>query len=183
MQTTIVNLKSATNGVMRKSGKGFKNIDSNAQSNNLQTTTTINLKLEIIMRKNSKGFKKTNIDVDAQNKNLQTITVNMKSAREVDCSGDMRMSGKGFKKMDIDADTQSKNIVTTLTATKRCTEEILVNKKRSRVDFESSKRKYEDRVAEQNKAKRRTIMVDFHEMPKLVKDPCAPKHCSERRRF
>lgn len=39
--------------------------------------------------------------------------------------------------------------------------------------FESSKRKFEERVTEQNKAKRRAVMVDFHDMPKPAKDPCA----------
>ncbi|KAH0730916.1 hypothetical protein KY289_002104 [Solanum tuberosum] len=44
--------------------------------------------------------------------------------------------------------------------------------------FEASKRKYEERLAEQRKAKRKTIMVDFHDMPKPAKDPRAPKrHC------
>jgi len=180
--TLPVNPKSVTNadcsGVMRKSGKGLikkMDTDADAQSKNLKSA------INGVMRKSGKGLiKKTDIDADAQSKNMQTTTVNLKSAT----NGVMRKGGNGFKKTDIDADAQSKNSATTLTTTKHCTEEILMKKKkRSRVDFESSKRKYEDRMAEQNKTKRRTIMVDFHEMPTPAKDPCAPKRCWERRRF
>ncbi|KAK4372389.1 hypothetical protein RND71_007773 [Anisodus tanguticus] len=49
--------------------------------------------------------------------------------------------------------------------------------------FESSKRKIEERVAEQREAKRRIIMVDSHHMPKPANDPRAPKRCWDRRRF
>ncbi|XP_070013911.1 uncharacterized protein [Nicotiana sylvestris] len=54
--------------------------------------------------------------------------------------------------------------------------------KSSGMKFESSKRKFEERVAEQKNAKRRIIMVDFHDMPKPAKDPSAPKRCWDRRR-
>ncbi|OIT27296.1 hypothetical protein A4A49_22057 [Nicotiana attenuata] len=54
--------------------------------------------------------------------------------------------------------------------------------KSSGMKFESSKRKFEERVAEQKNAKRRIIMVDFHDMPKPAKDPSAPKRCWDKRR-
>ncbi|KAK4372192.1 hypothetical protein RND71_007576 [Anisodus tanguticus] len=49
--------------------------------------------------------------------------------------------------------------------------------------FESSKRKFEERLTEQREAKRRIIMVDFHDMPKPANDPRAPIRCWDRRRF
>ncbi|MCD7447460.1 hypothetical protein HAX54_029726 [Datura stramonium] len=49
--------------------------------------------------------------------------------------------------------------------------------------FESSKRKFEERLAEQREAKRRIVMVDFRDMPKPVNDPRAPRCCWDRRRF
>ncbi|XP_019265428.1 PREDICTED: histone H3.v1-like [Nicotiana attenuata] len=66
-----------------------------------------------------------------------------------------------------------------------CTVATLMQKPtQSGMKFESSKRKFEERVAEQKNAKRRIIMVDFHDMPKLAKDPSAPKRCwDSRRRF
>ncbi|KAK4738288.1 hypothetical protein R3W88_001985 [Solanum pinnatisectum] len=56
------------------------------------------------------------------------------------------------------------------------------NIKSMEMKFEASKTKYEKRLAEQRKAKRKTIMVDFHDMPKPAKDPRAPKrHCWNRK--
>ncbi|KAJ8573654.1 hypothetical protein K7X08_010165 [Anisodus acutangulus] len=49
--------------------------------------------------------------------------------------------------------------------------------------FETSKRKFEERFAEQNEAKRRIITVGFHHMPKPANDPRAPRRCWERRSF
>lgn len=50
--------------------------------------------------------------------------------------------------------------------------------------FESSKRKFEERLAEQRKAKRRTVMVDFNDMPKPADDSRAPKkHYWDRKKF
>ncbi|PHU30615.1 hypothetical protein BC332_02708 [Capsicum chinense] len=49
--------------------------------------------------------------------------------------------------------------------------------------FKSSKRKYEERLAEKSEAKRRIVLVDFHHMPKPAKDPPVPKRCWDRRRF
>ncbi|KAH0733054.1 hypothetical protein KY285_001545 [Solanum tuberosum] len=51
--------------------------------------------------------------------------------------------------------------------------------------FESSKRKFEERLAEQKTAKRRIIMVDHHDMPKLPNDPPATRRCwnGNRKRF
>ncbi|KAG5628050.1 hypothetical protein H5410_013268 [Solanum commersonii] len=43
--------------------------------------------------------------------------------------------------------------------------------------FESSKRKFEERLAEQKTTKRRIIMVDHHDMPKLPNDPHATRRC------
>ncbi|KAL3380343.1 hypothetical protein AABB24_000802 [Solanum stoloniferum] len=48
--------------------------------------------------------------------------------------------------------------------------------------FESSKRKFEERLAEQKTAKRRIIMVDHHDMPKLPNDPPATRRCWNRNR-
>ncbi|MCD9642253.1 hypothetical protein HAX54_028944, partial [Datura stramonium] len=42
--------------------------------------------------------------------------------------------------------------------------------------FESSKRKFE-KVSRQREAKRRTVMVDFHDMSKPSNDPRAPRRC------
>ncbi|WMV10860.1 hypothetical protein MTR67_004245 [Solanum verrucosum] len=56
------------------------------------------------------------------------------------------------------------------------------NIKSMEMKFEASKTKYEKRLAEQRKAKRKTIMVNFHDMPKSAKDPRAPKrHCWNRK--
>ncbi|MCD7447457.1 hypothetical protein HAX54_029723 [Datura stramonium] len=41
----------------------------------------------------------------------------------------------------------------------------------------------EESFAEHKAAKRRIIMVDFHDMPKPSNDPRAPKSCRDRRRF
>ncbi|KAK6804134.1 hypothetical protein RDI58_001918 [Solanum bulbocastanum] len=49
--------------------------------------------------------------------------------------------------------------------------------------FESSKRKFEQRLADQRDAKRRIVLVDFHQMPKAANDPPAPKRCWNRKRF
>ncbi|KAK4738319.1 hypothetical protein R3W88_002016 [Solanum pinnatisectum] len=49
--------------------------------------------------------------------------------------------------------------------------------------FESSKRKFEQRLADQREAKRRIVLVDFHQMPKAANDPPAPKRCWSRKRF
>ncbi|KAG5627361.1 hypothetical protein H5410_012579 [Solanum commersonii] len=49
--------------------------------------------------------------------------------------------------------------------------------------FESSKRKFEQRLADQREAKRRIVLVDFHQMPKAANDPPAPKRCWNRKRF
>ncbi|KAK6804115.1 hypothetical protein RDI58_001899 [Solanum bulbocastanum] len=49
--------------------------------------------------------------------------------------------------------------------------------------FESSKRKFEQRLADQREAKRRIVVVDFHQMPKSANDPPAPKRCWNRKRF
>ncbi|KAH0765512.1 hypothetical protein KY285_001383 [Solanum tuberosum] len=48
--------------------------------------------------------------------------------------------------------------------------------------FESSKRKFEERLAEQKTAKRRIVLVDYHDMPKLANDPPATRHCWNRNR-
>ncbi|KAK6803658.1 hypothetical protein RDI58_001442 [Solanum bulbocastanum] len=48
--------------------------------------------------------------------------------------------------------------------------------------FESSKRKFEERLAEQKTAKRRIILVDYHDMPKLANDPPATRRCWNRNR-
>ncbi|OIT29792.1 hypothetical protein A4A49_16419 [Nicotiana attenuata] len=169
-----------TNSTVTTENQSFNKTNIETQGKNMNTTVTSmsknctggskKIKLPIKKHKqlddgDQKGRKQSQINI------LQTTTIiNLKSATKVDCIKVMRKSGKDFKETDSDADAQSKNTV-------------LVKKKRSRVDFESSKRKYEDRLAEQNKAKRRTIMVDFHEMPKPANDPCAPKRCWNRRRF
>ncbi|KAL3380786.1 hypothetical protein AABB24_001108 [Solanum stoloniferum] len=49
--------------------------------------------------------------------------------------------------------------------------------------FESSKRKFEQRLADQREAKRRIVVVDFHQMPESANDPPAPKRCWNRKRF
>uniref|UniRef100_M1CD87 Uncharacterized protein n=1 Tax=Solanum tuberosum TaxID=4113 RepID=M1CD87_SOLTU len=49
--------------------------------------------------------------------------------------------------------------------------------------FELSKRKFEERLADQREAKRRIVVVDFHQMPKSANDPPAPKRCWNRKRF
>ncbi|KAK4721504.1 hypothetical protein R3W88_011737 [Solanum pinnatisectum] len=50
--------------------------------------------------------------------------------------------------------------------------------------FESSKRKFEEKWAEQRKFKRKTVMVDFHDVPKSSKDSRAPRrHYWNRKRF
>ncbi|KAG5627355.1 hypothetical protein H5410_012573 [Solanum commersonii] len=50
--------------------------------------------------------------------------------------------------------------------------------------FQSSKRKLKERLAEQRKIKRRTVMVDFQDMPKPVNDSRAPRrHCWDRNKF
>ncbi|CAN4080663.1 unnamed protein product [Withania somnifera] len=52
----------------------------------------------------------------------------------------------------------------------------------SNMKFESSKRKFEERFEEQREAKRRIVMVDFHDMPKPPNDSRAPRrHCWNRR--
>uniref|UniRef100_M1CD97 Uncharacterized protein n=1 Tax=Solanum tuberosum TaxID=4113 RepID=M1CD97_SOLTU len=48
--------------------------------------------------------------------------------------------------------------------------------------FESSKRKFEQRLADQREAKRRIVLVDFHQMPKAANDPRAPKRCWNRKK-
>ncbi|KAH0730932.1 hypothetical protein KY285_001846 [Solanum tuberosum] len=48
--------------------------------------------------------------------------------------------------------------------------------------IESSKRKFEERLAEQRESKRRIVMVDFHNMLKSANDSHAPKRCWDRRR-
>lgn len=48
--------------------------------------------------------------------------------------------------------------------------------------FELSKRKFEERLADQREAKRRIVVVDFHQMPKAANDPPAPKRCWNRKR-
>ncbi|KAG5627392.1 hypothetical protein H5410_012610 [Solanum commersonii] len=47
--------------------------------------------------------------------------------------------------------------------------------------FESSKRKFEQRLADQRETKRRIVLVDFHQMPKAANDPRAPKRCWNRK--
>ncbi|KAG5609838.1 hypothetical protein H5410_021119 [Solanum commersonii] len=45
-------------------------------------------------------------------------------------------------------------------------------------------KKFEERLAEQRKAKRKTALVDFHDMPKPTEAYCAPRrHCLNRKRF
>ncbi|KAG5627402.1 hypothetical protein H5410_012620 [Solanum commersonii] len=48
--------------------------------------------------------------------------------------------------------------------------------------FELSKRKFEERLADQREAKRRIVVVDFHQMPKAANDPPGPKRCWNRKR-
>ncbi|KAK4737813.1 hypothetical protein R3W88_001510 [Solanum pinnatisectum] len=48
--------------------------------------------------------------------------------------------------------------------------------------FESSKRKFEERLAEQKTSKRRIIMVDYRNMPKTANDPPATRRCWNRNR-
>ncbi|WMV10049.1 hypothetical protein MTR67_003434 [Solanum verrucosum] len=48
--------------------------------------------------------------------------------------------------------------------------------------FESSKRKFEERLAEQKTAKRQIVLVDYHDMPKLANDPPATRRCWNRNR-
>ncbi|KAK6803783.1 hypothetical protein RDI58_001567 [Solanum bulbocastanum] len=48
--------------------------------------------------------------------------------------------------------------------------------------FESSKRKFEERLAEQKTSKRRIIMVDYCNMPKTANDPPATRRCWNRNR-
>ncbi|WMV10885.1 hypothetical protein MTR67_004270 [Solanum verrucosum] len=48
--------------------------------------------------------------------------------------------------------------------------------------FESSKRKFEQRLADQREDKRRIVLVDFHQMPKAANDPRAPKRCWNRKK-
>ena len=49
--------------------------------------------------------------------------------------------------------------------------------------FESSKRKFEQRLADEREAKRRIVLLDFRQMPKASNDPPAPKRCWNRKRF
>uniref|UniRef100_A0A3Q7EJ15 Uncharacterized protein n=1 Tax=Solanum lycopersicum TaxID=4081 RepID=A0A3Q7EJ15_SOLLC len=48
--------------------------------------------------------------------------------------------------------------------------------------FESNKRKFEQRLADEREAKRRIVLVDFRQMPKAAYDPPAPKRCWNRKR-
>ncbi|KAG5627400.1 hypothetical protein H5410_012618 [Solanum commersonii] len=48
--------------------------------------------------------------------------------------------------------------------------------------FELSKRTFEERLADQREAKRRIVVVDFHQMPKSANDPRAPKRCWNRKK-
>ncbi|WMV10910.1 hypothetical protein MTR67_004295 [Solanum verrucosum] len=58
------------------------------------------------------------------------------------------------------------------------------NIKNMEMKFQSSKRKLKERLAEQRKIKRRTVMVDFQDMPKPVNDSRAPRrHCWDRNKF
>ncbi|KAK6804116.1 hypothetical protein RDI58_001900 [Solanum bulbocastanum] len=50
--------------------------------------------------------------------------------------------------------------------------------------FESTKRKFEERMTEQREVKRGTIKVDFHDMPKHANDSRSlRRHCWNRKRF
>ncbi|KAG5627432.1 hypothetical protein H5410_012650 [Solanum commersonii] len=103
-----------------------------------------------------------------------------------------KQSHKGFKKMECDHDTKKKReegaqqtqrtrkeCTTGLTKMNVATKPVQVVKSMQKgtqsindmkKKFESSKRKFEERLAEQREAKRRIIMVDFHDMPKLAND-------------
>uniref|UniRef100_A0A3Q7EH89 Uncharacterized protein n=1 Tax=Solanum lycopersicum TaxID=4081 RepID=A0A3Q7EH89_SOLLC len=48
--------------------------------------------------------------------------------------------------------------------------------------FESSKRKFEQRLTDEREAKRRIVLVDFRQMPKDANDPPVPKRCWNRKR-
>lgn len=41
--------------------------------------------------------------------------------------------------------------------------------------FKLRRGKFEERLVDQRKAKRNTVMVDFHDMPKTVEDSRAPR--------
>ncbi|WMV10859.1 hypothetical protein MTR67_004244 [Solanum verrucosum] len=120
-----------------------------------------------------------------------------------------KQSHKGFKKMESDHHTEKKREegaqkTPTQCRKKECTtgstkmieatkpvhvmksmqkETQSINDMKKK--FESSKRKFEERLAEQREAKRRIIMVDSHDMPKLANDDShAPKRrCWGRKRF
>ncbi|KAH0782360.1 hypothetical protein KY290_001958 [Solanum tuberosum] len=104
-----------------------------------------------------------------------------------------KQSHKGFKKMECDHHTEKKReeggaqqtqrtrkeCTTGLTKMNVATKPVQVVKSMQKgtqsindmkKKFESSKRKFEERLAEQREAKRRIIMVNFHDMPKLAND-------------
>ncbi|CAN4110498.1 unnamed protein product [Withania somnifera] len=93
-----------------------------------------------------------------------------------DCSPKKQSNGSAIMR-PMQKTTQSSEVVR---PTQKETESI----RDENMKFESSKRKFEERFAEQRKAKRRIITVDFHNMPKPANDSRAPKrHCWNRRRF
>ncbi|KAK4379699.1 hypothetical protein RND71_001561 [Anisodus tanguticus] len=154
------------------------------------------------------SFKKTDIDADTQGKNMNSVTSMSKNysgdSRKIQVSIKKHKGTEEFenrttttgvprnaaiKRVEV-APPRDKQFIGTCSGQKRRHSEgkeqnnyNIVgkdSKKRLAMDFESSKRKFEERFAEQNKAKRRMVMVDFHDMPKPAKDT---KRCWDRRRF
>ncbi|KAM3358454.1 hypothetical protein P3S68_021385 [Capsicum galapagoense] len=130
-------------------------------------------------KQNHKGFKK-----------MDSLTENKIEEQKVGTSGLglgknmppplMKMNNVATKRVQVapnqkqvisDHSAQKRNNCSSITRPiQKETESISYMKK-----FESSKRKYEERLTEEREAKRRIVMVDFHRMPKPANGHHAPK--------
>ncbi|PHU30446.1 hypothetical protein BC332_02539 [Capsicum chinense] len=123
---------------------------------------------------------------EESDKQNQSSIVGFKKTSETDLVV-TQLNGAEDKQVTPQSHTTTRKRMSLNVSTKRVQVAPLMAKETERVSdmkkFESSKRKYEERLAEQSEAKRRIVMVDFHHMPKPAKDPRAPKRCWDTRRF